>query len=301
MGFRVAAIQPVPSGHFLTNTELNTITDVACLQAKQLDPTADCNSLLGAPHGSATGIFELNAGNFPRYNSPLCNSDGEFFCDPQGILSSKERKAVTEELAKLRRESAVDCGRLSTDAVDPQHLPPFYLGVVLLPDSWPSSESGPEALQTFGQIVQADWNMNGRYGGSRTQPYLRCPNSAVFIVFPGARQAYLSTTTCAFLCGTRGGPEIVSETLMGLDHGGAVQSLILGMRKTYNLVNNRSVGQYEAPVTIDSSGSGSSAYVASNTMQRAVFGLSVAVFVIALAFGIILLLVAPGLLSRRRK
>jgi hypothetical protein len=311
-----AGIQPKPQGHMLTPTELGNITSIDCLQAKQSNPAIECkedgNHFLG---GVVHATENLNAGNFPKYNDAVCNSGGEFFCDPEGRLTSQERAQIAGNLTTLRQSVGVTCGRLQGDPVDPHHLQTFYLGVVILPSNWPSSESGPEALQTFGQIVAADWNMDNKWVGT-PQPYLRCPTSAVLVVQPTKRQAFLSSASCEFICSSRGGPEVVTATLVNLDKKGTAAGLLAGIQEVYNVLG-ASVPAFESVPTAPSSpasgdgnatasgsASGSSNdvfWAFSSGFQRFLMVLSVLAFVASLALGVVVMLLAPGLLAPRRK
>jgi hypothetical protein len=298
------SIQPRPQGHFLTNTELTNITAINCLQARQQDPSVVCEGPSELLLSST--LEELNAGSFPRYNDSICNSGGAFFCDPQGTLSSEEQAQVAGNLTRLRESVGVTCGRLQNDPVDRRHLQPFYLGVVILPSTWLSSESGPEALQTFGQIVAADWNMDSMWVGT-PQPYLRCPTSAVLLVLPSARQAYLSSASCEFICSSRGGPEVVTATLVGLDHGGAARGVLAGIQAAYHALSIRP-SAYDAPEALLPAGTPAATATrsrlsesnVSNALQRVLFVLAVLVFIASLSLGLVVMLLAPGLLPRRK-
>ncbi|CAK0870338.1 unnamed protein product [Prorocentrum cordatum] len=189
-------IQPAAKGHFLTSREPRNITSVVdCLKAKQEDPTVECSE--SANTSEFTG--KLSAGNFPDYEDAVCKSvNDEFFCDFDGLLSEKERQVLAWELKKMRNDNLVPCGRLLHDKVDPWHLQPFYLGVVVLAD-WPLKQADPESLQQFGQVVASQWNMDKTYAGN-PPGRLTCPNTGVLLVLPSLRQAYLSTASCEFIC-----------------------------------------------------------------------------------------------------
>lgn len=313
----VAGIQPKPQGHMLTPTELGNITSIDCLQAKQVNPAIECkedgNHFLG---GVVHATENLNAGNFPKYSDAVCNSGGEFLCDPEGRLTGQERAQIAENLTTLRQSVGVTCGRLQGDPVDPQHLQTFYLGVVVLPEKWPSSESGPEALQTFGQIVAADWNMDKKWVGT-PQPYLRCPTSAVLVVQPTKRQAFLSSASCEFICSNRGGPEVVTATLVNLDKKGIAAGLVAGIKEVYNVLGTSAPAFQSVPTAVSSPASGDATasgnatasasgnsnvfWAFSNGFQRFLMVLAVLAFVASLALGVVVMLLAPGLVAPRRK
>lgn len=299
-----AGIQPVAIGHLLTNHELRNISSVDCLKAKQEDPGFICEDFKGT--NTFTGT--ISAGNFPDYQDVACKSvNGEFFCDPDGLLTITERGALASELKRLRYENLVPCGRVLHDKVDPWHLQPFYLGVVLL-GNWPMSEADPESLQQFGQIVASQWNMDKKYAG--TPPgRITCPNTGVLLVMPNLRQAYLSTASCEFICQAHGGPEVVTATLKSWSDNEKVDGLLAGVRAAYSVLGaagsvatNASATEMAAQVDVpqesrisDTSGS------LSNVLQRIIFGLVVVLFAGSLLTGFLLLLLGPGFLSSRRK
>jgi hypothetical protein len=300
-------IQPATNGHFLSNRELRNITSVDCLKAKQEDPTFECVS---------TNVSEfsgkISAGNFPDYQDVVCKSvNDEFFCDFDGLLSEKEREALAWELKKLRNENLVPCGRLLHDKVDPWHLQPFYLGVVLLSD-WPLKQADPESLQQFGQVVASQWNMDRTYAG--TPPgRLTCPNTGVLLVLPGLRQAYLSTSSCEFICQAHGGPEVVTATLSSWSWNSRLDGVLAGVRTTYQVLGSLTPTGHDATTASEmaaqvraasaavESKSSESDGVVTNALQQAVFGVVVVILVVALAIGLLLLLLGPGFLSSRRK
>lgn len=302
-----ASIQPNPQGHFLTNSELNNVTTVACLEARQLNPGVKCynETLIEAPPNLGFS-GALSAGNYPSYQDPVCKSNGEFFCDPPGVLTKDDRRNLTSELSTLRQFNPVACGRLLDDPVDPRHYQPFYLGVALA-TKWPVGESDPDSLQQFGQIVAAQWNMDRLFVGS-PQPYLRCPNTAVLVILPEIPRVFLSSTSCEFICEARGGPEVVAATLEALHGQGLAAALHAGMATAYRAVSHSqaarreggpSSGQREEP---REEALGASSLV-SVVVQRLLFGLAAVGLILSLALGLVMLLLAPGWIggSRRHK
>lgn len=215
----------------------------------------------------------------------------------------EERKSLTDELARLREEHLVTCGRLLNDPVDPRHLQPFYLGVAMA-TKWPTGESDPDSLQQFGQVVAAEWNMDRLFVGS-PQPYARCPNTAMLVFLPDIRRAFLSSSSCEFLCQARGGPEVVTATLVTYDKEGPVAAVRAGMREVYRVVSRgktqaatgSSNQQAAAGAGADEGASGAMAL----WLQRILFGVAVAALVVSLVFGLIVLLLAPGWIPKRRK
>jgi len=299
------AVQPLQPQHFLTNTELTNITTVACLKARQRNPAVRCfnETLVKRPLGSSFA-GQPNAGNYPYYNDPQCNSNGEFFCDPSGLLTSEERRKLTDELGRLRNFNPVVCGRLLDDSVDPRHFQPFYLGVALAA-RWPISESDPDSLQHFGQIVAGHWNMDSLFTGS-PQPYLRCPNSAVLVVLPDLRRVFLSSASCEFVCGSKGGPEVVQAATAALSSGGLADAVHAAIVQVYSAVSH---GRPHSEATATQEPRAKQRELreevpnASTLMQRVVFGFSAVAAVLSILIGVIMLLIVPGWIAagRRRK
>lgn len=301
-------IQPAATGHFLTKKELSDVTSIDCLQAKQEDPSVVCRNSTNS--SEFTG--KISAGNFPDYTDVACKSEkDEFFCDFDGLLSQKEREALAWELKKLRNDNLVPCGRLLHDKVDPWHLQPFYLGVVLLAD-WPMKQADPESLQQFGQVVATQWNMDRMYAG--TPPgRLTCPNTGVLFVLPNLRQAYLSTSSCEFICQAHGGPEVITATLNKWSWNSRLDGVLAGVRTTYQALGaltasglnvstaSEMAAQVRAASAAFESKSSESEGVVTNALQQAVFGVVVVILVVSLAIGLLLLLLGPGFLSSRRK
>lgn len=298
-----ASIQPNPQGHFLTNSELNNVTTVACLQARQLNPGVKCyNETLVETPASLSFSGSLSAGNYPSYQDPMCRSNGEFFCDPSSVLTKDDRQNLTNELSTLRQFNPVTCGRLLDDPVDPRHYQPFYLGVALA-TNWPVEESDPDSLQQFGQIVAAQWNVDHLFVGS-PQPYLRCPNTAVLVILPEIPRVFLSSASCEFICEARGGPEVVAATMEALHRHGLSAAIHAGIAQAYSAISHGqaarrgggpSSSQREAQETLVASS------LASVLVQRLLFGLAAVGLVLSLALGVVMLLLAPGWISGSRR
>jgi len=223
----------------LTNHELSTIQSIPCLEARQRDPSINCSDY--APLASSLKTswhlpHSLNAGNYPTWKDPMCFGFGEYFCDPDGLLSLEERKELTAQMVKLRREQLITCGpQLQHDPIDKWHYEPFYLGVAIAED-WPLHESDAQSLQSFGQILAARWNMTFPWDGSPAF-YARCPNEAMLIILPSRRQAYLSAPSCMFICGEKGGPEVTTATLLGMDSHGLAAGVSAGIAEVYKVLN----------------------------------------------------------------
>jgi len=225
----------------LTNTELNPIEDIACLEAKERDASVNCSSFQPLPQSWSNGPvpsrpdWKFNAGNYPSWKDPGCFSNGEFFCDPERLLSTTERKQITDQMKKLRQGQHITCGpQLQHDPVDKWHYDPFYLGVAIAKD-WPLHESDAQSLQSFGRMLAGRWNMTYPWDGNPTF-YARCPNEAMLIILPDKRQAHLSAPSCMFVCEEKGGPEVATATLLGLDSHGLMAGVSAGMSEVYKVL-----------------------------------------------------------------
>lgn len=306
----VAARQlPKPRGHFLTATELRNITDIDCLQARQLDPTIICNGTAALGADVPVLSSRTSPGSYPSYTAAACRSQGEFLCDPgpDTVLSNEELANLATELHALRERSSnlVTCGRLLDDPVNQRHLQPFYLGVAIA-TGWPAADATTESLQQFGQMVAADWNMDELYVGSR-QPYLRCPNTAMLVILPDRRQAMLSSASCEFLCASRGGAEVVRRTLAALEHSGAYEAALEGIREAYSFVaSNAPLGEAAAVSQAGTDGEPRDGYAwvrpfYTTTAMRIYFVIALVFLIGSMAVGLLVMLLGPGLLARRSK
>jgi hypothetical protein len=231
----------------LTKKEINPVSSIACLKAKQQDPAVNCSDGMAytLSSGFSSWSGELNAGHFPSYKDAACNSDGAFLCDPELVLNDTERAVVAAQLAELREEKPVTCGHLLggvRNHEDPHgpgksaqlHVQPFYLGVVIV-SNWPVSQSHPEYLQQLGQTLSAEWGMNELYVGS-SNPYARCPSTGMLIILPQIHEAYLSTPSCEFICPSRGGEDVVSATIASLRAEGTAAAAATGIREVYKFL-----------------------------------------------------------------
>jgi len=298
---------PEPSGHFLTNTELAPIESIDCLQEKQKSPSYNCTDrTVGAVTGTSAGVISsLNAGNYPLWNEATCNGNGEFFCDPTLALTSAERLKLTELLSKLRQRSSVTCGRLVDDPADENHISPFYLGVAIA-TGFPKIDSDFESLQAFGRFVDGRWNMKQRVLGE-TYERLQCPNTAILIVLPDQRRAFLSSASCIFICKDRGGPEVMVRTLEMFNEGTykAVQAGILEVYRFLGLVPGQDtkvlsvasglIGKRSISGVSDAQ-EGDGQFV----IQRTLFALSCLALVVGFAFALIMFCLAPGLIAKAK-
>lgn len=225
-------LNPRPQGHMLTDTELTPIDNIACLEAKQFDPKVNCSDLSKLQQRSPGVSMALNAGNYPTWKDPRCNSGGEYFCDPDSLLSAEQRLQLVATMKKLRTTQKITCGpQLQHDPVDKWHYEPFYLGVAIAKD-FPLHESDSQSLQSFGRILAGRWNMTFPWDGNPGF-YARCPNEAMLIILPDKRQAHLSSPSCMFLCEDKGGPEVATATMLGLDSHGLMAGVSAGMNEVY--------------------------------------------------------------------
>jgi len=222
----------------LTDHELATIESIPCLEAKQRNPAVNCSShapLSPSLEKSAILPRILNAGNYPNWKDPMCFGEGEFFCDPNQLLSSEQRKQLTAQMVKLRHEQHITCGpQLQHDPIDKWHYDPFYLGVAIAKD-WPLHEADSQSLQSFGRILAGRWNMTFPWDGSPAF-YSRCPNEAMLIILPDKRQAYLSAPSCMFICGEKGGPEVTTALLLNMDSHGLAAGVSAGITEVYKVL-----------------------------------------------------------------
>merc|ERR1719502_2316696 len=93
--------QPVPAKasqddrRFLNKHELKPIDSVRCLQEKQKHPNRPCTEPTKKDQR-----FEgpINMGHFPNYKDDVCESQGEFFCDPDSLMSHDEQVAAARRL-----------------------------------------------------------------------------------------------------------------------------------------------------------------------------------------------------------
>mmetsp|Transcript_45477 Transcript_45477/g.117626 ORF Transcript_45477/g.117626 Transcript_45477/m.117626 type:complete len:297 (+) Transcript_45477:150-1040(+) len=281
---------------------------VACL-ALVTRPSAAVLVLRQQPKVSVLAT-RTSPGSYPNYRDAACRSHGEFVCDPgpTTVLADEELAGLAAELQKLRRssENLVTCGSLVNDPVDKRHLQPFYLGVAFATE-WPATDSTPESLQQFGQIVAADWNMDELYVGS-PQPYLRCPNTAMLIILPDQKQAMLSSASCEFICAARGGSQVVQRTLEALHSAGAYSAALAGIHEAYSFLaqNGASsevtvISQAAADMNRTRDGYRWVQPFYSTLALRIYFAIALAFLIGSVALGVMVLLLGPGLISRHAK
>lgn len=219
-----------------------------------------------------------------------------YMCDPTQALTPQERVDLQNELQTLRYDVPVQCGSLQNDPEGERHLQPFYLGVALATE-WPRSQQDPASLQWLGESLVSRWNMDHLYTGSH-RPYAMCPNSAMLIILPDSRQAYLASQSCEFVCAERGGPEVVTAILAALDRQGVAEAVQVGIREVYRVLQHTdpmSDTPYSAPARRGPS------LGLWNFLQRLIFGLAVLALIGSLVVAFAVLLLAPGLVGRLGK
>mmetsp|Transcript_51009 Transcript_51009/g.110682 ORF Transcript_51009/g.110682 Transcript_51009/m.110682 type:complete len:363 (+) Transcript_51009:78-1166(+) len=310
-------------GHFLTNSELAPITSVACLEAKQKNPGIKCingtSNMLSESSKEYKNTYRkgnYTAGHFPNYKDPLCNSEGEYLCDPDGVLTPEQRAVVAAELKRLREDVVVTCGYLQNDPVESLHYQPFYLGVVIMKE-WPLAQSDPQSLQNLGRIISSQWNMNELYVGSAA-PYLRCPNSGVLLILPDRRQAFLSSESCEFICQDRGGPEVVTTVRTAMDIS-VSNSVLAGVQETYRVLQHvpekssvQQVSKQSATIDKLQAASKTSGNVVRplvtrvtadsyNFVLRALFVLAIGLVFASMSLAALVFVLAPGAITRLKK
>lgn len=234
-------------GRFLTNEELAQIRSIDTLQAQMaLRSRHAAHSSNSTNSTNATGTNassavssgakkSYSAVTFPNYQDSACNSNGEFFCDPTNYFSAADRANMTTALMSLRGTNPVMCGRLMHDKIDLLHLEPFFLGVAVVTD-WPAVESDSTSLEHFGQVVEANWNMDQSFVGYPI-PYAKCPNTGVLIFAPDTGMVYLSTGSCEFICEAASNVSSVVRTVHREE--GPAQAVLAGMQSLYYFLGNR--------------------------------------------------------------
>jgi len=221
--------------HFLTKTELQPLRSIRCLEEKQMHPDRPCPV-------DESDLNSFNIGHFPSYTSTICRSQNEYYCDPAGLLSSKERDAAHRRMAEFRDRTFVNCSIAENGDMTQV---PFKLAVVVGDKSF-ADELDPQSMQYFGNAVMSQWGLMPKYNGvdysHLTPQYIQstCPNAAVLFVLPRYRQAFLESPSCDFICPERGGQEVVAATLAGLDRGGVERAIEAGIDEIEHVLKSTS-------------------------------------------------------------
>ncbi|CAJ1411484.1 unnamed protein product [Effrenium voratum] len=275
----------------------------ACIEARERDPLASCDDLLPQDGRSVRVVFNMtqvgpdtsqqevtvkytmnqSAGtdvkdvtlyNYPSFKEPVCNSNGEFFCDPYGYLSLPERQNLTTELARLRSRHLVLCEDLVLEPINQQHLTPFYVGVAIA-----QAEEPVTAVKQYGHLIMSEWNTEEMARGQNTH----CPNRALLLVLPKSSQAVLVTESCRYLCeDTTSVGQKVENALSTKSVSAAV---LQGVQSAYAALP-QSVVQGEAMPT--------------STEPQAVVAFAVVALAFSLLVGVMVLCFAPGLAKGHR-
>jgi len=314
-GLPAAGIQPRPSGRFLKDSELEEITSIACLKARQQNSHASCDQLPKSSEPESSTTRMPPAGNevvgnrsmeevpqftmlsYPNYKAKVCGSDGAYFCDPYGELSFAERKNLSAELVSLRDRHLVTCSSLSAEPIDQRHLQNFYLGIVLAKELKGVSLDA-DSLKEFGRVIMAEWNMDAK-GGAPSQAN-RCPNRALLMVLPAMREAVLVSDSCEFICEASGGPRVQTAVLSALDADpkNVSSAVLAGVRAAYeSLPNSVQRGQAMPPPEgsqkeVESPVDNSGTYL---FVQRALFAFALGAMVLSLMVATLVCIFAPGL------
>lgn len=236
-------------GYLLSDGTLKKIHTIACLKEKAKKPWLDCGSEelepIPAPY--------LSIGSYPSWrNETLCNSNGEFFCDPERLLKPEQRQELTDMLKETKEKSKVQCGQLESKMMEEDYSYPknFNLAVAIAKD-WPESESDYASLAKFGKILMQQWGLMPIYNGVDAgngvsdqftwgQYLANCPNSAVLIVLPKYNQVFLSAPSCEFICQERGGKEVAEKVVNELEAGDLFKAIKVGIDAVDVEVRDRS-------------------------------------------------------------
>lgn len=238
----------------------------------------------------------LNAANYPSFKDVSCNSNGTYICDPSDVLLSEDKQGIAVELKRLQDLYPVTCGQLQNDPVDTLHVQPFYLGVIIAQD-WPQSMQDSVTMQSFGKVVGSSWNMGQLYVGQPV-PFLKCPNTAMLILLPDSNQAYLSSESCEFLCQATGSGSVAEKALEGLKVSPAA-AVLAGIQQAYALLPQASAAAVAAAAATPAQDSSGEANVL--FLQRAIFVFSVVALACSAVIGLIVLMLAPGLIENLKK
>lgn len=211
-------------GYYVPKSELEKIDTIDCLKAKQSNPMASCT---GTEEPSlaydATYAPPWGPGNYPTWKHPMCNSGGEYFCDPDNALSREAQSNITAALKRMRETSVVTCKYATGTQRESKKT--FFLGVAVAKD-WPIAQADPASLQQFGLVTMAKWGMEGLWMGPQVN-YASCASVALLVVLPKGPHVLLASPSCAFICKDKGGPLVQASVLQNIDSdGGGLQEAI---------------------------------------------------------------------------
>jgi len=191
---------------FVPDQVLGSIQSIDCLEEKMQDVSSNCHKLnqAGAPAAPKVPTDEsycsnrndgeaLSISTYPHFSEGCCNSGGEYFCDPDKLLSEDDQKSVHRSLNIFAGIHPVQCPRVApyryyshTDNYDQRYDRSFWLGVALAKDL-PPSESDPDSLQTMGLLLLSKWGL--------TKPLEVCSHAAMLIIVPSERVAHIATSS----------------------------------------------------------------------------------------------------------
>lgn len=287
---------------FVPDQVLHSIDSVECLEAKMQDVSSNCVSNRVAPSAKVptdesycsnrkSGEL-LSISTYPHFSEGCCHSGGEYFCDPDGVMSKEDQKSIQKDLNIFASIHPVQCPRLTpyryyqhNDNYDQRYDRSFWLGVAVAQDL-PPSESDPDSLQTMGLLLLSKWGL--------TQPLEVCSHAAMLIIVPGERVAHIATSSCEFICQERGGPEVVTAVLAALDQGGPVAAVKAGIAETGRVVKKidrlaRRKRAKSAEVSYEEQFARSER--AWSFVQQVIFGLVIGSIFMTICGGIVVLLV----------
>uniref|UniRef100_A0A7S1EV14 Uncharacterized protein n=1 Tax=Noctiluca scintillans TaxID=2966 RepID=A0A7S1EV14_NOCSC len=307
-------IQPKAKGYFLTSSELDPITSVSCLEAKQRDAAVMCdeNGIAVLSGDAFSGV--ITPGNYPNFKDRACYSHGSEYCDTGALLSTEEHQELGEYLKTLREQNLVTCGYLQNNPLQPSHLEYFYLGVAIL-DDWPVSATTPESLQAFGLNVASQWQMAWKWVGNFRNK-ASCPNEAMLIIEPKSRQAVIASASCTFFCQEKSGAQVSVAFTAGLDTQNLLNATKDAIKTSYEQVARGSKGN---PAVRKSDGAALTTTQISdidrqqvvatsssynwfiNTLQRVLFGGTLGLLIMSLGVALLVFLLAPGLIKHLGK
>lgn len=235
-------------GYYLPKKELDTIYTIDCLKAKEENPLAKCTGPEQKQAIDTVYAPPWSLGNYPTWSDPICNSGGEYFCDPDNSLSPEARANISIKLKQIRDSVVVDC-KYGTGIQD-QKKRTFFLGVALAKD-WPTAEADPASLQQFGLVTMAQWGMEGLWMGPQVN-FASCPSVALLVVLPKAPHVLLASPSCTFICKDKGGPLVQNAVLQKInnDGSGLQQAIESGISAVSGFVQNKDLQSVPKPKAV---------------------------------------------------
>jgi len=207
-------------------SQLEGVKSIACLQLLLRDPTADCAQPTEreASTPAKAGQWFIGTGGYPVPDAVTgvvdpkpCSSGGEYFCDPDGVLTPEQQAAVQADLRFVRENTLVSCpipGRRARSHADQPARPDdelnYLLGVAIV-GSLPPTETDQESLQKFGDSVLDSWRLSSNMAGEG------CDRSALLIVVADAQAVWVHSRTCRWVCGAADPGE--KDSAAGLEAG----------------------------------------------------------------------------------